>query len=66
MVVVSVMVVSLVAIVVDAVADGIVVWAGVDSWVEINVLIDVEEMVVEGLLAVFVVIAENISNNITS
>ena len=60
------MVVSLVAIVVDAVVDGVVVWAGVDSWVEINVLIDVEEMVVEGLLAVFVVIAANISNNITS
>ena len=51
------MVISLVAMVVDAVVDGIVVWADVDSGVEINALIVVEDEVVTGVVGVFVVIA---------
>ena len=59
-VLVSVVVISLVSLVVDAVVDDMAVWADVDSGVETNVLIVVEEVAVKEDVGEFVVIAANI------
>ena len=59
-VLVSVVVISLVSIVVDAVVDDMGVKDDVDSGIETIVLMVVEEVLVKGVVGVFVVIAANI------